>query len=74
METYLRYNRNGGTTKHTIGGTTLTLFGGRKSRVRYGKTARDHANGNANRSAARRAARADWQRNADKNNPFPFPV
>lgn len=46
----------------------------RNSRVRTGKTARDRANGAAQRNAARKAARAEWQRNSSKTNPGPFPV
>lgn len=46
----------------------------RNSRVRTGKTARDRANGAAQRAAERKMARADWQKNASKTNPGPFPV
>lgn len=46
----------------------------RHDRVRHGKTERDRANGAHQRNAARKAARAEWQRNASKTNPGPFPV
>lgn len=43
------------------------------SRKRIGKTARDAKNGNAQRNAARKAARAEWQKNNRATNAT-FPV
>lgn len=54
--------------------TPVSEVAKRNSRVRTGKTARDRANGAAQRNAARKAARAEWQRNSSKTNPGPFPV
>ena len=86
MEFYMSPRRNGTSVRLPITGMTVAYERGLtiddkpitkrvlKSRVRYGKTERDRLNGNVGRSAARRAARAHWQRDADKNNPSPFPV
>jgi hypothetical protein len=57
MDTYTRFNRNGGTSINRIGGLTLAFHRDQtedgkpivkrvmKSRVRYGKTAKDHRSG-----------------------------
>lgn len=72
---YVRYNRNGGTTRHQThssvqqvntslidseGNVVKERHTFRDKRVRTGKTARDRANGAPARREGRRQARAAW--------------
>lgn len=66
-----RYMREGEKVKDLTPEQFATKYADRR---RSGKTERDHANGNKARNHARKMARADWQKNANKTNPAPFPV